>query len=187
MQVWSFHGGAWHDGEEGEADFRWFDVTGGEAGGLPALAERFRLHHLAVEDCLSPLPHAPKIDDFGDYLFVVLHAVVESNDGRETEELDVFLGKVFLITHQDKPIVLSGPGGGQPAASALMAALQGGVGVRPGSDGLLYELLDRIVDAILPRVNILAEELDAIHDDILVRAHAREQHRDILALRARAG
>ena len=187
MQTWSSRGGSWHEGEAEEADFSWFDITGSDDRGLVQLAERFHLHHLAVEDCRSELPHVPKIDDFGDYLFIVLHAVVQTLDGRETEEVDVFLGKDFLITYQDRTIELPGPTGEQPAASSFIAALQSGIGVRPGPDGALYELADRIVDAILPRVNALADQLDTIHDEILVSGNAREQHREILALRARAG
>ncbi|MEP7216902.1 MAG: CorA family divalent cation transporter, partial [Anaerolineaceae bacterium] len=176
MQTWSFRGGVWHEGEAEGADFAWFDITGSEDPGLDQLAERFHLHHLAVEDCRSLLAHAPKIDDFGDYLFLVLHAVVETPGGRETDEVDVFLSKNFLITYQDRPIKLPGPNGEQPASAALIAALQSGIGVRPGPDGALYELADRIVDGILPRVNALAEQLDAIHDEILVTGSAREQH-----------
>lgn len=187
MQIWSSRGGAWHEGEVEQADFCWFDITGGNDAGLDQLAGRFQLHHLAIEDCRSPLPHTPKIDDFGDYLFIVLHAVVESPNDRETEEVDVFLGENFVITYQDRPIVLSGPAGDQPAASALMEALRNAIGVRPGPDGVLYELADRIVDAILPRVNALADQLDKIHDDILATGSGKEQHREILALRARAG
>jgi len=187
MQTWFFRGGEWQEGEAADADFSWFDITGREDQGLDQLAERFNLHHLAVEDCRSPLPHAPKIDDFGDYLFIVLHAVVKTPDGRETDEVDIFLGKKFLITYQDRPINLSGPNGERTAAAALIAALQSGIGVRPGSDGALYELADRIVDGILPRVNALAEQLDVLHDEILVSGNAREQHHEILALRARAG
>ena len=187
MQTWSFRGDAWHEGEVEGAGFCWFDITGPDDRGLDELAERFGLHHLAVEDCRSELPHAPKIDDFGDYLFIVLHAVVEAPDGRETEEIDVFLGKDFLITYQDRPIGLTGPNGDQPAAAALMTALRNAIGVRPGPDGVLYELVDRFVDAILPRVNALAEQLDAIQDDILVSGSASQQHREILALRSRAG
>lgn len=187
MQTWCSRDGAWHEGEVEGADFRWFDVTGRDDAGLDELAARFQLHPLSVEDCRSALLHAPKIDDFGDYLFIVLHAVVEAAGERETEEVDVFLGSDFLITYQDRAIELPGAAGSQPVASMLMAALQNGIGVRPGPDGALYEMIDRIVDAILPRVNALGEELDTIQDDILITSNVKQQHREILAVRARAG
>ncbi len=187
MQIWSSRDGVWHQGELEGADFAWFDITGRDDPALNDLAVRFQLHPLSVEDCHSELPHAPKIDDFGEHLFIVFHGVMDGAGGRETEELDVFLGQEFLITYQDRPIFVPGADGDQPVAEVVISALQNGIGVRPGPDGMLYELADRVVDAILPRVNALAEQLDAIHDEILASGHDRAQHRDILAVRARAG
>ena len=189
MQTWSARDGVWQRGEAEGADFAWFDITGREDPALDELATRFQLHPLAVEDCRSELAHAPKIDDFGEHLFIVLHGVMDGNRARdrETEEFDVFLGSNFLITYQDRAIEVPGADGDQPVAAVLISALENGIAVRPGPDGALYELLDRVVDAILPRVNALTEQLDAIHDEILASGHDRVQHRDILALRARAG
>jgi magnesium transporter len=70
------------------------------------LRETFGFHILAVEDALQET-HAPKIDDWGDYLYIVLHAI-ESNkqDSRQmyTPELDVFLGGNYIVTYHDHPI-----------------------------------------------------------------------------------
>src|SRR5690606_941954 len=102
MDTWSFREGAWRRGDDPQAQYRWFDICGIEDGNedLVKLASRFDLHPLAVEDCLSPLMHAPKVDDFGTYLFIVLQAL--QGDAREPrfEELDIFLGQDFLITYR---------------------------------------------------------------------------------------
>lgn len=186
MLSWSFVDGHWQEGETAGAAFTWFDITGADDAGLDALEGRFGLHQLAVEDCRSPLLHAPKIDDFGDHLFIVLQAVVDSPEGADTEELDVFLGRDFLITYQDRPIATADSAGRAPGA-ALIGALREGISVRPGPDGVLYELADRVVDDILPCVNGLAEQLDAMQDQIVIRGKEGVRHQEILEIRARAG
>ena len=57
---------------------------------------------------------------------------------------------------------------------------------RPGVDGILYEIVDRMVDGFLPAANSMSEELDDIEDEILRAAQAR-QSREIVELRAKAG
>lgn len=190
MQAWSFAGGKWVEGEAADATFTWFNVVGGDDPALDELQRRFKLHPLAVEDCRSTQIHAPKIDDFGDHLFIVFQAVVDidpaDTESPDTEELDVFLGSDFLITYQDSPERTADAQQMTPDDS-FVAAIRNGVTVRPGPDGALYELIDRVVDDILPRVNQLAEELDAMQDEIVVRAKTADQHQQILTIRARAG
>ncbi len=178
METWSCVDGLWAAGDLPGATVRWFDLTGSETGELDALAGQLELHPLAVEDCLSALPHAPKIDDFGSYLFIVLHALVPGDDGPHPEELDIFLGHDFLITYQDHRI---------PAIESVGAAIRQGIGMRPGADGLCYEAADRAVDEILPQVNALAEHLDAIEDRVMTSPDILPDQRAILALRANAG
>lgn len=186
MQSWSFADGHWREGETAGAAFTWFDITGVDDPALGELAERLQLHPLAVEDCRSTLLHAPKVDDFGEHLFIVLQAVVERPGGPDTEELDIFLGRDFLITYQDRPIATADSAGRAPSA-ALVEALRQGIGVRPGPDGLLYELADRVVDDILPCVNALAEDLDAMQDAIVLKGRQGSEHQQTLEIRAHAG
>ncbi|MBE7519095.1 MAG: magnesium transporter CorA family protein [Thermoflexaceae bacterium] len=178
MEIWSHADGHWQRGDLPGATVRWFDVCGAESGELESLQERFGLHELSIEDCLSRLVHAPKIDEFTDHLFIVLHALVPGSQGPETEELDVFLGRDFLITYQDERV---------PATEAVGRILAQGITVRPGADGLLYEISDRAVDAILPQVNDLGEELDRLQE-VVVRGRLKEDpNAAILAIRAGAG
>ncbi|MBI5948964.1 MAG: magnesium/cobalt transporter CorA [Chloroflexi bacterium] len=178
METWSCVDGHWAAGDLPGATLRWFDLVGNGTGELETLARRLELHHLAVEDCLSTLVHAPKIDDFGSYLFIVLHALVPGEDGPSPEELDIFLGHDFLITYADHRV---------PAIESVAAAIRQGIGMRPGADGLCYEVADRAVDEILPQVNTLAERLDAIEDRVITSPDAFPDQRAILALRATAG
>ena len=180
MDAWSYVDGRWKSGDLPGAATHWFDLAGDDDAALGELAERFHLHPLSIEDCRSRLIHAPKIDDFGEYLFIVLQGVRPTPDGPTNEELDAFLGRDFLITYQDDRI---------PAVAGVNSvrdALLQGVGVRPGPDGILYEVTDRFVDSVLPQLRALGEELDTIEEQVLERQR-QPQQREILRLRAEAG
>jgi magnesium transporter len=96
------------------------------------------------------------------------------------EELDVFLGPEFLITYRDS----SEPA---PALEEVVALLERGVGLRPGTDGLLYEIADRAVDAMFPRVSAMSEQLDRIEDAIVESGVPGQYTHRILELRREAG
>ncbi len=177
METWSSVDGRWQRGESAGAQHHWFHVASGAQEELEALAERFGLHPLSLEDCLSPLLHTPKIDEFDDHLFIIVLAL--NGDGATaTEEVDVFLGRDFLITYADTDL---------PELDTARRALDAGVQVRAGPDGLFYEIADRVVDGILPEINELAERLDAVESDILRGSHGAKQSHLVVELRAQAG
>ena len=73
----------------------WVDISCEAAQACePILRETFGFHPLAVEDALEEA-HVPKVDDWGQYLYLALHAVAldqEEGERLHTRELDVFLG-----------------------------------------------------------------------------------------------
>lgn len=126
------------------------------------LLDAFRLHPLAVEDALAHVHH-PKIDDYRDYLFLIMHEVERSPvDGRlETSELDIFLGPRLLVTYHDRPLA---------CIRVLRQALEKNpalLGRTP--DFLLHLLLDRLVDSYLPVLDLVEERIDAAEDAVLRR------------------
>lgn len=180
MQTWSWLRGEWREGEAAEAEAYWFALSRDDRGQLERLAERYHLHPLAVEDCISPLLHAPKIDDFGDYLFIVQTATTGASGDDAVEELDAFLSATFVITYADniRPF--------EELFASLQTVLRERRPVREGTDGILYEITDRAVDATLLHVNALAEELDQLTQQAL-NAESPAGHREITQIRARAG
>ncbi|MFO3796111.1 MAG: CorA family divalent cation transporter, partial [Anaerolineales bacterium] len=65
----------------------------------PILREIFGFHPLAIEDALEQT-NLPKVDDWGEYLYLVVDALdYSAEDGLKQVELDVFLGKHYLVTH----------------------------------------------------------------------------------------
>jgi magnesium transporter len=128
----------------------------------PILLEVFGFHPLAVEDALQET-HTPKVDDWGDYLYIVLGALVyekAASDGAlHLHELDVFLGKNFIVTHHDEPIA---------AIDQVWNACQRDARyTQHGVDHLLYRILDYLVAAYMPIVEKLDDEIDEIEDQVI--------------------
>jgi magnesium transporter len=180
VQTWSFAAGRWSEGELADAEFTWFNIEWPDEDALKALQARFGLHPLAVEDCLSPNLHAPKIDAFRDHVFIVFVAP-GGEGGTATEEFDAFLGERFVITYADRPLRDVG---------AVLEMVRGeGVGrrLRPGPDGVLYEIVDRMVDGFLPAAHRMGDELDVLEDEILHGGGSERSSRAIVEMRSRGG
>ena len=75
----------------------WLDASDADPSELRQLAAEFGFDQLTVEDVLEP-SHFPKVDDYGGYLFMVLHGATQEDERLATGELDVFLGPTFLVT-----------------------------------------------------------------------------------------
>ncbi|MEO8539525.1 MAG: magnesium transporter CorA family protein [bacterium] len=179
MRIFSNRDGHWGEGDAGQG-LRWYDLCGKDEAALRDLGAKLHLHPLAIDDCLSPYLHTPKLEDFGEYLFVILADLVEGDTEPTVQELNVFLGKEFLLTYHDLETEPS-------AITALVKAIEQGLNTRQGTSGLLYEVADRTVDAMLPTVTKMSEDLDVIEDHILVSGRFGQDHRQVMAQRSLAG
>jgi magnesium transporter len=130
----------------------------------PILIGVFRFHQLAVDDALNET-HIPKIDDWGEYVYLVLNAIVfnESNGlSIITKELDVFLGKNYVVTHHDAPI--------SSLDEARVACLRDKRYTSNGPDHLLYKIIDDLVADYMPMIEALDSQIDRVEDEVLVKA-----------------
>ncbi len=122
----------------------------------PILQKTFGFHPLAIDDALQET-HIPKLDDWGKYLYLVLHSVVyDQKDGGhiDTIELDVFLGANYIVTHHDTSLEVI-----DHVWSSVQRDLRR---LKNGADHLLYRILDEIATSYMPVV----EQLDAEIDDV---------------------
>lgn len=124
------------------------------------LRDIFEFHPLAVADALSQ-SHVPRVDDWGNYLYIVLHAPIFNRDDNEpftTNEVDFFLGKHFLVTYQSERV---------PAIENLWKILERDSRfLQKGPDHLFYKLADDLVAEYMPLVEELDEIIDTIEDRI---------------------
>jgi magnesium transporter len=130
----------------------------------PVLREVFGFHPLAIDDALQE-SHVPKVDDWGEYLYIVLHSVDfdRKDSGRiETNELDVFLGKNYLVTHHDPHI---------PAVQRMLELAQRDERhLANGADHLLYRLTDEVIASYMPVVEEMDVAIDEAEDSIFARS-----------------
>jgi magnesium transporter len=133
----------------------------------------FAFHPLAIEDCLTPSP-LPKIEDYDDYLFMVTHAVDFSRtDKFATTELDLFLGKEFLVTFHRSPL--------RSVTTALERVAKS---TARGPDRLAHTLLDHLVDNYQPVMDELRGELEELEENVLSQASAQKKLvNELLAVR----
>ncbi|HSO13976.1 MAG TPA: magnesium/cobalt transporter CorA [Anaerolineales bacterium] len=138
---------------------------------LPIL-KGFSFHPLAIEDALQQT-HAPKIDDWGEYLYIVLNYMnlTENGGGWDTEidELDIFLGKNYIVTHHDNPV--SAIDETWAICERDIRALQG------GADHLLYKIADNLVADYMPAVEKVDAAIDQIEDQVFDRPSPRTLER----------
>lgn len=133
----------------------------------PILIQTFRFHPLAVDDALQE-SHLPKIDDWGSYLYIVLHtAAIDKIDGSQvdTQELDIFLGNNFIVTHHDQPI--------EVINRTWETVQRDRRHLQDGVDHLLYRLADETAARYLVLLETLDERIDLLETEIFRKPNAQ--------------
>ncbi len=143
--------------------FLWVDFSGEPPSvDEPILKDVFGFHPLAVDDALQE-NHVPKVDDWDTYLYIVLHSIFYTEDQvsgshLDTYEVDVFLGKNYIVTHHDQQIA---------ALERVWNTLpKDGRYTQHGADHLLYRLSDELIVDYMNVVEKLDDEIEAIEDVI---------------------
>ena len=139
------------------------------------LAEHFDFHALDLEDVMSR-NQRPKIDEYPDYLFIVLHfPVFDKAVGRlNAAELDIFIGPDFLITLPNAPL---------PPVEYLFERCRSSEEVRDamlskGTGYLLYKIVDDAFDYCFPMLRKIGNKLERLEEDIF-EGRAEEVVRDL--------
>ena len=142
---------------------------------MQLLADRFGWHPLDLEDVLSRRQR-PKVDEYPDYLFGILHFPVydKSIQRLNAAELDFFLGNGYLVTLPKVELL--------PVAR-LFARCQDDEELRDqlfskGSGYLLYHILDDLFDYCGPILDKIGHKLDSVEDDMF-EVRAEEVVRDL--------
>lgn len=147
----------------------WIDAEGEPPEALETLAARFELHPVTVEDFLHR-NQRPKLEDFDQYLFLVLHALMAvRGDELETGELHIVLKKNCLLTVRDRP------------ADAVKRVFDRCAGdpriLEHGASFLLYLLSDAVADGHFPILDALADEIDDLEDAVVAGPGRARLHR----------
>ncbi len=146
----------------GEEEVLWLNLDGlHEVKIVERIGKEFSLHHLVLEDVLTT-DQRPKIEDFGEYIFMVLPMFYFSNDKSTivSEQISLVLGKNFIISFQEQQ---------GDVFSELRNRLRTGKGIlrKKGADYLFYSILDSIVDGYFVILEKISEDIEAIDEMLL--------------------
>ncbi|HVU26058.1 MAG TPA: magnesium/cobalt transporter CorA [Opitutus sp.] len=155
----------------------WVDLDNPTDDEIKAILEGvFQFHPLAIEDCVTP-SSLPKIEDYETYLFLVTHAVdFNRSEKFVSTELDLFLGKEYLVTFHRDPLR-------SVQATIDRVTKTSGVIAR-GPDRLAHTLLDFLIDNYQPVITELGEELEELEEGILAKTTGEKSIAEILQVRS---
>jgi magnesium transporter len=158
-----------HDG------LRWINIERPRQSDRAWLEEHFDFHPLDYEDVYSR-NQRPKVDEYPEYLFVVLHfAAFDKNVGRlNAAELDIFVGPDYIITLPNEALA---------PVEYLFERARSRDDFREqlfskGAGYLLYKIVDDCVDASFPMLRKIGNKLERLEEDIF-EGRSKEVVRDI--------
>lgn len=139
----------------------WVDFISEPSEIAEPILSKFKFHPLAIDDALQET-HTPKIDDWGDYIYLVLNVMNYKQENgvfeSEIDELDIFLGKNFVVTIHDQ--LLSAIEDSWSLCQRDIRQLQS------GPDHLLYRIVDSLVMGYMPLVDKIDNQIDQIEDQV---------------------
>jgi magnesium transporter len=153
----------------------WVDFTSEPPETCQPILKSFGFHDLAIEDVLQET-HSPKVNDWGDYIYVVVNYMhLNGRDSERNElqtdidELDIFLGHNYVVTHHDHHV---------EAIEAVYANCQRDPRyLSEGADHLLYKIIDYVVSDYMPIVEQVDAAIDEIEDEVFGRPTPRTLER----------
>ena len=157
--------------------FVWVALHDPQDNLLDQLQAIFELHPLAVEDAKNG-HQRPKVEEYGNALFTVLHLVEPAIDGYTVGELAIFAGENY---------VLSVRRGASKGLQEVRARCEREPDLlRQGPGFILYALMDAVVDRYFPILDGLEDDLDAVEGEIFShRGVPQENIKALYALKQR--
>lgn len=157
--------------------FVWVALRDASDTELETMQEEFGLHDLAVEDA-SRGHQRPKVEEYGDTLFVVVPTLeVDAQDEILVGEVDVFVGRNFVLTVRNRS--------GYSLLGVRERSEREPHLLRHGAGFVLYAVMDAVVDRYFPIIEALELELERIEALIFEPKSARRNVEQLYALKQR--
>jgi magnesium transporter len=145
--------------------FVWVALRDATSGELAVMQEEFGLHELAVEDA-GRGQQRPKIEEYGDSLFVVVK-MLELREGElQVGEVDIFVGANYVLSNRSNST--------QDFLGVRARAEREPHLLQQGAGFVLYALMDAVVDRYFPIIDALEMELEKIEERIFIRGSQRD-------------
>ena len=161
--------------------FVWVALSDATPDELAQMQEEFGLHPLAVEDAHHG-HQRPKVEEYGDSLFVVMHLVepdAEADHRVSVGEVDVFVGRNYVLSVRNRS-----EHGFQDVRERCEREPEL---LRNGAGFVLYALMDAVVDRYFPVIDALEVELESIEQQLFTQGGAaRDKIRQLYDLKRRS-
>ncbi len=145
--------------------FVWVALRDPEAAELVGVQEQFDLHPLAVEDARHG-HQRPKLEEYGNSLFVVMHTVEMAGADLQIGEVDVFVDQSYVVTVR---------AGTEKGFQGVRARCEREPELlRHGSGYVLYALMDAVVDRYFPALEAIEDEFDRIEENMFAGKTPRQ-------------
>jgi magnesium transporter len=142
----------------------WINVSGiHHLKNLEKLGECFKIHPLVLEDILDP-EQRPKIEDYDDYLYIILKTISYAPDTNEigAEQVSLVLGANYVITfHEGEEDIFGSIRDRLLKAKGRMRKM--------GSDYLAYTIIDQIVDNYFVELDNFSDKVESLEDEVVAR------------------
>jgi magnesium transporter len=160
----------------------WVDMVKPGADEIRMLTDVFHFHDLAIEDAVSEIHH-PKVESYGDFLYVILHGIdFSAREHRfRTRDVDFFLNDQYLVT------IHGGVSRSIGKVGEICTRNNRVLGEGPAA--LMYRIIDAMVDNYRPEVEKLQQRLDALEKEVFEQSKPNlarrilDYKRDISSLR----
>lgn len=141
---------------------RWINITSlSHIKVIKDIGNQFNLHHLLLEDILNP-NQRPKLENYGNYLFIVLKSVDYNKqiEKFETKQISLILGSSYVISIQEEESDIFKP---------ILERIKYSKGIirNMGADYLLYSLIDLVIDNYFITLELIAEFIENTEDKII--------------------
>ncbi|UCF69763.1 MAG: magnesium/cobalt transporter CorA [candidate division WOR-3 bacterium] len=146
----------------------WINIDGiHDVDTIERIGKNYGIHPLLLEDIMHA-GQRPKIEDFEDYVFVVLKMLSfnEKEQSIDTEQVSLILGKTYVISFQEKEGDVF-----EPIRERIRNA-KGRVR-KMGADYLAYALLDSIIDSYFLILDKIGDKIEALEEDLMARPDAK--------------
>jgi magnesium transporter len=145
-----------------EPTVTWINIDGlHQIGVIEGIGEHFSLHPLTLEDIIHT-GQRPKMEDFEEYLFIVLNMLHydQTDDQVKAEQVSLVVGPNYVLSFQERP---------GDVFDGVRERLRKGKGRmrKAGSDYLAYALLDAVVDEYFLILETIGEKIEVVEDDLM--------------------
>lgn len=136
----------------------WIDIEGDEEEDISLMSDIFCFHQLSIDDCLGERINPPKVDEFDDHIFIILHGINYTTKSEivETSQLELFIGKNYVVSHHTFPVL---------STQEIRRLVEvNGRPMRRGADFLAHEIADALIDNVLPTIDSMNDVADDIEE-----------------------